>query len=276
MNDMTLEQMQQRLSELKLEKARRASMSSNGTQSPTVMGWASAAAGDPTMLMNTKQLRDQQAFQAAESALQRKFQDEQNELNRQNTLKLAEESNRSAREAREDEWDKGYKVAKRNLDIVNAQLVKDPYSTELQKQKVGYEEDFNYYAKKLGRDTLQREHEDKPAASESVAGTSQTEGFKNNDAKTIIDTKLKGKWTDKNKKEVIDLISKIKDRAIVMDYMTKVNEKGDTVEDIARNKASAIKDLNSGKIKYDKEKHGKLGIKEELIKKDGSWVKSYK
>lgn len=98
MNDMTLEQMKQRLSELKLEKARRAQMRANGTPSPTVMGWASAAAGDPSMLMNTKQLRDQQAFQAAESALQRKFQDEQNELNRQNMLKLQMASKAQANE----------------------------------------------------------------------------------------------------------------------------------------------------------------------------------
>lgn len=247
MNDMTLEQMQQRLSELKLEKARRAQMRANGTPSPTVMGWASAAAGDPTMLMSTKQLRDQQALQAAESALQRKFQEEQNELNRQNTIKLAEESKNSAREAKEDEWMKGYNIARNNLSIINQKLSENPNDLNLKQLKGQYEEDLKYYAKKLGRDATQWESEDESVYSGSVEGTPQEEGFTNEELKKNIDEKLGAKWTDKNKKEVIELISQIKDPAIQEQYMTKVEKKGKTAEEQAAATSAAINNAVNSK-----------------------------
>ena len=110
-----------------------------------------------------QEAQKQRDFQAEQAALRNKeamdrlareqeFQAQQNELNRQNTINIAKENKANVDAGRIDEYQKGYNNASSQWSIAMEDLKKDPNNTTAKAVVAKWQNEMDYYGKKLGMD----------------------------------------------------------------------------------------------------------------------------
>lgn len=151
-------------------------------QPQSQVGWATYVGTGDRGLLDAYQNREdqynkmmkQQAFQAAEAALARKFQEAENERNRQNTMAIAKLNKESALEDKRDEA----KLRLEKLAIAKAEVERSGGDTRQ------LNADINYLIKKYGFDNPQNEPYD-PRNNVDYVLAKHSEVGKDNDLASI-------------------------------------------------------------------------------------------
>lgn len=166
-----------------------------------------------------EQAQLQRDFQAEQAALRNKeameklareqqFQAQQNELNRQNTINISNANKASVEAGKIDEYQKGYNNASAQWTIAMEDLKKDPNNTTAKAVVAKWQNEMDYYGKKLGMDVDAMKAErtlaqfEQPTVGTQTVGTPTT-GQTVAENQKSFDEIMKGEWNNATKAEAI-------------------------------------------------------------------------
>lgn len=227
-------------------------------QPQTQVGWASYVGTGDRGLLDAYQNREdqynkmmkQQVFQAAEAALNRKLQEQENERNRKNAIEIAKLSKESAsddkRKVEDRERDKNLlaaELAQAEYDDAISKVDVDNPSTILAARKAAIKLNYAnrnlpYFADDPQSFTVSTEFK------EDAPGVAKQKRI--NTATSYLDT-LDGvptkKWTDEQRAEYAKHIKTLEQDApnLVQKYKVDMAKKGATTEEIERAELKALR-----------------------------------
>ena len=187
----------------------------------------------------TQKQRDFQAEQAAlrnkeamdRLAKEQAFQAHQNELNRQNTINLAKENKAGIDAGRIDEYQKGYNNASAQWQIAMEDLKKDPYNTTAKAVVAKWQNEMDYYGKKLGMDVDAMKAERTLAQFEQPTVGTPTSGQTVAENQKSFDEIMKGEWNNATKEQAISKAMSNTDKSAQEVQLQAIKNKGLTTEE---------------------------------------------
>lgn len=191
--------------------------------------------------MDTDKMKMQQDFQAEQAALRNKeamerlareqqFQAQQNDLNRQNAIKLANENRAGIDAGRVDEYQKGYNNASAQWTIAMEDLKKDPNNTTAKAVVAKWQNEMDYYGKKLGMDVETVKAERTLSQFEQPTAT-PTSGQTVAENQKSFDEIMKGEWNNATKSEAISKAMSNTDKSAQEVQLQAIKNKGLTSEE---------------------------------------------
>lgn len=183
-----------------------------------------------------------QDFEAEQAALRNKeamdrlareqaFQAQQNDLNRQNTINVARENKANLDAGRIDEYQKGYNNASAQWTIAMEDLKKDPNNTTTKAVVAKWQNEMDYYAKKLGRDVEAEKAERTLAQFEQPTVGTPTSGQTVAENQKSFDEIMKGQWNNATKAEAISKAMSNTDPSAQEVQLQAIKNKGLTSEE---------------------------------------------
>ena len=178
---------------------------------------------------------EQAALRAKESmerqAAQEKFQAQQNELNRQNTINIAKENKANVDAGRIDEYQKGYNNASSQWSIAMEDLKKDPNNTTAKAVVAKWQNEMDYYGKKLGMDVEAMKAERTLAQFEQPTVGTPTTGQTVAENQKSFEEIMKGPWNNATKAEAISKAMSNTDPSAQEVQLQAIKNKGLTSEE---------------------------------------------
>lgn len=169
------------------------------------VGTASYILNGDTKLMDMASRAEQsaieKAIQEAENEKQREFQRVQNKAARDNALEIAKMNRADVESGKIDEYQKGYNNASDLWTIAMEDLKKDPNNTTAKSAVVKWQNEMDYYGKKLGMDTDAMKAERTLAQLEQPKVGTQTSGQTVAENQKSFDEIMKGPWNNATKAE---------------------------------------------------------------------------
>lgn len=183
----------------------------------------------------------QRDFQAEQAALRNKeamerlareqqFQAQQNELNRQNTINISNANKASVEAGKIDEYQKGYNNASAQWTIAMEDLKKDPNNTTAKAVVAKWQNEMDYYGKKLGMDVESMKAERTLAQFEQPTATPTT-GQTVAENQKSFDEIMKGEWNNATKSEAISKAMSNTDKSAQEVQLQAIKNKGLTSEE---------------------------------------------
>lgn len=193
-----------------------------------------------------KMLKEQQEFQALESARARAQQILTNEQNAQNARELAKIQKETQAEYNRDEWMKQYELSGIDYDFAKAAYAKDPSEENMMRLRRA-EANVLHWANKSGA-SIYNPSKDLPSVSE-VSGTA---GYDMSEAESNLKKLGEGEWTDEKRDRALQIIADMpeENKAKKEEWTTAIKNKGATKEDYKRENEAANEEFQkTGKVR---------------------------
>lgn len=177
-----------------------------------------------------KMLKEQQEFQALESARARAQQILTNEQNAQNARELAKIQKETQAEYNRDEWMKQYELSGIDYDFAKAAYAKDPSEENMMRLRRA-EANVLHWANKSGA-PIYNPSKDLP----SVGEVSDTAGYDISEAEKNLNKLKEGPWTDEKRDRALQIIADMpeENKAKKEEWTTTINNLGATKEQSKR------------------------------------------
>ena len=188
-----------------------------------------------------KILKEQQEFQALESARARAQQIFTNEQNAQNARKLALIQKQAQDEYNRDEWHMQYQNATADYDAAKAELIKDPNNIDKQRAFQRAEANVIRWGDKLNYDVYDAPRV--PNLADELPSDYEVENstLTNDEIKSSLDEIFKSKkLTDEERAQAENLIPQLPEGER-RPYELKLNRSGKTSDEIKRENSLMIK-----------------------------------
>lgn len=188
-----------------------------------------------------KMLKEQQEFQALESARARAQQIFTNEQNAQNARKLALIQKQAQDEYNRDEWHMQYQNATADYDAAKADLIKDPNNIDKQRAFQRAEANVIRWGDKLNYDVYDAPRV--PNLADELPSDYEVENstLTNDEIKSSLDEIFKSKkLTDEERAQAENLIPQLPEGER-RPYELKLNRSGKTSDEIKRENESKLK-----------------------------------
>lgn len=203
--------------------------------------WSDLAMTYGNYQMDTDKMKMQQDFQAEQAALRNKeamerlakeqaFQAQQNQLNRDNAINLAKENRAGIDAGRVDEYQKGYNNASSQWQIAMEDLKKDPHNTTAKAVVAKWQNEMDYYGKKLGMDVDAMKAERTLAQFEQPTVT-PTSGQTVAENQKSFDEIMNGEWNNATKAEATSKAMSNTDPSAQEVQLQAIKNKGLTSEE---------------------------------------------
>lgn len=177
-----------------------------------------------------KMLKEQQEFQALESARARAQQIFTNEQNAENARKLALIQKEAQNEYNRDEWMKQYELSGIDYDFAKAAYAKDPSEENMMRLRRA-EANVLHWANKSGA-PIYNPVKDLP----SVGEVSGTAGYNISEAEENLNKLKEGPWTDEKRDRALQIIADMpeENKSKKEEWTTTINNMGPTKEQSKR------------------------------------------